>query len=70
MDIKKLLKLILTLFTLIQGKKLTSRSYTYNPVWFEDLSRFLDSVGLTVVTILTPSHMRPGRYYVKVSVSL
>lgn len=65
-----MIKLLLTLITLIQGKKLTSKTYTYNPVWFEDFSRFLSAIGLTVATVFTPSQMRPGRYYVSISISL
>jgi hypothetical protein len=65
-----ILKILATLLALIQGKRLTSKTYTYNPVWFEDFSRFLDAVGLTVATVFTPSQMRPGRYYVTLSVSL
>lgn len=68
--LKNLHKLFAFLLPLIQGKKLTSRTYTYNPVWFEDFSRFLDAIGLTVATVFTPSQMRPGRYYVSMSISL
>jgi len=64
------LKILTTILTLIQGKKLTSKTYTYNPVWFEDFSRFLDTVGFTVAAVFTPSQMRPGRYYVTLSISL
>jgi len=67
---KNFLKIVATLFTLIQGKKLISKTYTYNPVWFEDFSRFLDTIGFTVAAVFTPSAMRPGRYYVTFSVSL
>lgn len=65
-----ILKLLKFLIHLIQGKSLTSKTYTYNPVWFEDFSRFLDAIGLTVATVFTPSRMRPGRYYVSMSISL